>query len=244
VRWTPDRTIVLGVALLCSCMAVRASAQRQQLPEDPEDDKQLGVWLDQGLSAGLSADKSLDVEVHERFDEGGSNLYEYFFQGGITFRLRPWFAVTPSYRYQRFPGNPKTEYENRLLLGSILSTSRGSWRPNFRLLIEGRFPDDRPGSARFRLRPCIDYTLPVRVARPPVLVVSNEFFLVPGNNPFANGGSTYTQNRFQVGIRQPITDSVSVRVYYLLQSVNLPTGWDTNQIVGISLSFKILSKNK
>ena len=79
---------------------------------------------------------------------------------------------------------------------------------------------------------------------PPVLVVSNEFFLVPGNNPFANGGSTYTQNRFQVGIRQPITDSVSVRVYYLLQSVNLPAGWDTNQIVGISLSFKILNKKK
>ena len=244
MRWTPDRRIVFGVALLCCCMAVPASAQRQQLPEDPEDDKQLGIWLDQGLSVGLSADKSLDVEVHERFDEGGSNLYEYFFQGGITFRLRPWLAVTPSYRYQRFPGNPKTEYENRLLLGSILSTSRGSWRPNFRLLIEGRFPDDRPGSARFRLRPGIDYTLPVRVTRPPVLVVSNEFFLVPGNNPFANGGSTYTQNRFQVGIRQPITDSVSVRVYYLLQSVNLPAGWDTNQIVGISLSFKILNKKK
>jgi hypothetical protein len=26
------------------------------------------------------------------------------------------------------------------------------------------------------------------MSRPPVLVVSNEFFIVPGNNPFANGG--------------------------------------------------------
>jgi hypothetical protein len=186
----------------------------------------------------------LDVEVHERFDEGASNLYEYFFQGGITFRPRPWLAVTPSYRYQRFPANPKITYENRLLLGSILSTSRGPWRPNLRVLIEGRFPDDRPSSARFRFRPGIEYTLPIHVTRPPVLVVSNEFFLVPGYNPFASAGSVFTQNRFQVGIRQPLTNSAAVRVYYLWQSVNLPDGWDTNQVVGISLTFWILNKKK
>jgi hypothetical protein len=225
-------------------LAIPARAQQQQLPEDPEDDKQLGIWLDQALSTGLTPNKSLDIEVHERFDEGGSNLYEYFFQGGVAFRLRPWLVVTPSYRFQRFPGNPTIAYENRLLLGTLLSTSRGPWRPNFRLLIEGRFPDDRPGSARFRLRPGLDYTLPVHVTRPPVLVVNNEFFLVPGNNPFANGGSAFTQNRFQVGVRQAITNSVSGRIYYLLQSVSLPPGWDTNQIIGISLSFKILNKTK
>jgi len=225
-------------------LALPAKGQQQPLPEDPEDDKQLGIWLDQGLSTGLSANKSLDLEVHERFDEGGSNLYEYFFQGGVAFRLRPWLVVTPSYRYQRYPGNPAIQYENRLLLGTLLGTSRGPWRPNLRVLVEGRLPDDRPGSARLRFRPGVDYTLPVHMTRPPVLVVNNEFFLVPGNNPFANAGSTYTQNRFQVGIRQPVTDSFSVRIYYLLQSVNLPAGWDTNQIIGISLSFKILTKNK
>ena len=82
------------------------------------------------------------------------------------------------------------------------------------------------------------------MTRPPVLVVSNEFFLVPWYNPFANGGSAYTQNRFQVGIRQAFTDSFSARIYYLLQSVNLPNGWDTNEIVGISLSFRIPGRKK
>ena len=82
------------------------------------------------------------------------------------------------------------------------------------------------------------------MSRPPVLVVSNEFFIVPGNNPFANGGSSYTQNRFQVGVRLPIADSFSVRPYYLLQSVNLPSGWDTNEIFGISLAFRIPRKTK
>jgi hypothetical protein len=76
-----------------------------------------------------------------------------------------------------------------------------------------------------------------------VLVVSNEFFIVPGTNSFAAGGS-FTQNRFQVGVRLPITDSFSVRPYYLLQSVNLPTGWETNEIIGISVTAKILNKNK
>jgi hypothetical protein len=79
--------------------------------------------------------------------------------------------------------------------------------------------------------------------RRPVLVVSNEFFIVPGTNSFAAGGS-FTQNRFQVGVRLPITDSFSVRPYYLLQSVNLPTGWETNEIIGISVTAKILNKNK
>lgn len=245
MKWTSCRRTAFGIALLCCwILAVPARAQQQSLPEDPEDDKQFGLWLDQGLSAGLTADKSLEVEAHQRLDEGGSNLYEYFFQGGVAFRLRPWLVVTPSYRYQRYPGNPSIAYENRLLLGALLSTSRGPWRPNLRVQLEGRLPDDRPGSFRLRLRPGIDYTLPFNMARPPVLVVSNEFFLVPGYNPFANGGTAYTQNRFQVGVRQPVNDSFAVRVYYLLQSVNLPDGWDTNEIIGISLTFKIPNKKK
>ena len=126
-------------------------------------------------------------------------------------------------------------------LNLTLSTSRGPWRPNLRTLIEGRFPDNRPASARLRFRPGVDYTLPVRMKRRPALVVSNEFFVVPGENSFAAGGS-YTQNRFQVGVRLPITDSFSIRPYYMLQSVNLPAGWDTNQIIGISLAIKVRRK--
>jgi hypothetical protein len=145
-----------------------------------------------------------EIEFHERYDEVISNFYEYFVQGGIAFRVRPWLTVTPSYRYQRFPGNPGVAYENRLLLNA---------------------------------------TLPLRMKRRPVLVVSNEFFIVPGTNSFAAGGS-FTQNRFQVGVRLPMTDSFSIRPYYLLQSVNLPNGWETNEIVGISMSIKVFSKSK
>jgi len=227
--------------LFCIGLAVTATAQQPQPPEDPEDEKQVGLWLDQGISADLSADKSLELEFHQRFDEGASNLFEYFFQGGVAFRLRPWLTVVPIYRYQRFPANPTLAYENRLQLNITVSTSRGRWRPNLRTLIEGRFPEDRFASARLRFRPGVDYTLPFRLQRRPVLVVSNEFFVVPGDNSFAAGGS-FTQNRFQVGIRLPITDSFSMRPYYLLQSVNLPVGWDTNHTIGLSIALKVLRK--
>jgi hypothetical protein len=245
VRRMTTRRIICVLALLCGCfLAIPVRAQQHPEPEDPEDDKKIGLWLDQGISTPFSGNKSLDVEFHERLDEGASNLYEYFVQGGIAFRLRPWFTLIPIYRYQRFPGNPAIAYENRLQLNLTLSTSRGPWKPILRTLIEGRFPDDRPASARFRFRPGVEYTPPVRTAWRPVVVVSNEFFLVPWNNPFANGGGSYTQNRFQIGVRLPVTDSLSVRPYYLLQSVNLPTGWDTNEIVGISLAIKIQRKTK
>ena len=237
------RRIGWAIAVVCSFVsAVPARAQQQQQPEDPEDDKQIGLWLDQGISTGLAVNRSLDVEFHERFDEGASNLYEYFVQGGVAFRVRPWITLIPIYRYQRFPGNPKITYENRLQFNVTLSKSWGLWQPTLRTLIEERFVDNQSASARLRFRPGVDFTLPLRMARRPVLVVSNEFFIVPGNNPFSNGGSSYTQNRFQVGVRFPIADSFSVRPYYLLQSVNLPAGWETNEIVGISLAFKVPRK--
>ncbi len=235
---------IVCVLTVCCFLAFSARAQQQQKPEDPEDEKQIGLWLDQGLSTEFSSNKSLDIEFHERFDEGASNLFEYFVQGGVAFRLRPWFTLMPIYRYQRFPSNPNIAYENRLQLNLTLSTSRGPWRPILRTLIEGRFPNTQSSSARLRFRPGVEYTLPLRTSWRPVVVVNNEFFLVPWNNPFANGGSSYTQNRFQIGVRLGVTDSFSVRPYYLLQSVDLPGGWDTNEIVGISLALKIQRSTK
>ena len=92
--------------MFCCVTVVPARAQQQQPPEDPENEKQIGLWLDQGISAGLSTNKSLEVEFHERFDEGASNLYEYFVQGGVAFRLRPWVTVIPIYRLSALSWKP------------------------------------------------------------------------------------------------------------------------------------------
>lgn len=173
---------ILLLAALCCCVVIGQARAQHPPPEDPEDDKKLGLWLDQEISSGLMPSKSLEIDFAERFDEGSSNLYEYFVQAGVAFRVRPWLTVTPFYRYQRFPGNPNIAYENRLQLIASMNTPRGAWRPNLRVMVEGRFPDNRPASARLRFRPGIEYTLPLRMKRRPVLVVSNEFFVVPGTN--------------------------------------------------------------
>ena len=237
------RTVV-AVAALCGCGLTALTRAQEQLPEDPEDEKQLGLWLDQGVSNGLSANKSLEVEFHERFNEGASNLFEYFVQAGVAFRPRTWLTLIPNYRYQRYPGNASITYENRLLFNTTLSASKGPWRCQLRTLVEGRFPDDRSGSARLRLRPGVEYTLTRRATWGPVIGSNNEFFLVPWTNPFANGGTSFTQDRFQAGVRLPVTASYSVRFYYMLQFVNLPAGWDENEIVGISMAYKVSRKAK
>ncbi len=242
IKRTAIWRIVSALGILGCCLLTIPARAQQSKPEDPEDEKKIGLWLDQGISTPLSAGKSLEVELHERLDEGATNLFEYFIQAGVAFRPRSWLTLIPIYRYQRFPGNPAITYENRLQFNVTLSTPRGPWRYNLRTLVEGRFPDDRPASARLRFRPGVDYTVPLRTTWRPAIVMTNEFFIVPWTNPFANGGSAYTQNRFQIGVRMPVTDSLSVRPYYLLHSVNLPLGWDTNTIIGISLAFKVPRK--
>lgn len=237
-----ERAVCLLFALFC-VMAAPLHAQQQE-PEDPEDEKQFGLWLDQVVSTPLASNRSIETEFYERFDEGASNLFEWFLQGGVAFRPRPWLTLVPMYRYARYPGNPTTGYENRLLFNITLSTARGRWRYNLRTLVEGRFPENREAFARFRFRPGVDYTLPLKTTWRPVIVVNNEFFIVPWTNPYANGGSDYTQNRFQAGVRFPVTATFSVRTYYMLQSVNLPPGWDTNEIIGISLAYRVPRKVK
>jgi hypothetical protein len=80
-RMTKRRIVCVLTA--CCFLAVSARAQQQQRPEDPEDEKQIGLWLDQGISTGLSSNKSLDIEFHERFDEGASNLCRSAVRGGL-----------------------------------------------------------------------------------------------------------------------------------------------------------------
>ena len=47
---------------LCCLLTVPAIAQQ---PEDPEDNKRTGLRLDQTISAGLSPNRSLELEIHK-----------------------------------------------------------------------------------------------------------------------------------------------------------------------------------
>jgi Protein of unknown function (DUF2490) len=219
--------------VLCCCLLSTTLPAQQG---NPENDRTTGLWFDQEISAALAPGRSLVFQFHQRVDNGATNPFAYFFQAGIAFVLRPGITVIPSYRYRSHPGS-STGHENRLLLDLTLSKSSGWWQPQLRTITEGRFQENRVASARFRLRPGIDYHLPIRWTRPPIAVVNNEFFLVPNANRSASG-SSFSQNRFQVGIRLPIADSCSVHPYFMLRSAHQPTGWDTTRVFGLMIAFR------
>jgi hypothetical protein len=85
LSWTANRRMAVALAVLCWAFAGQAMAQQPQPPEDPEDEKQIGLWLDQGVSTGLSPGKSLEMEVHERFDEGPQISSNIFFKAALLF---------------------------------------------------------------------------------------------------------------------------------------------------------------
>jgi hypothetical protein len=94
-KWTAIWRSVSVLGILRCCLLTLLARAQQSEPEDPEDEKKIGLWLDQGVSTPLSTSKSLEVEFHERLDEGGSNLFEYFIQAGVAFRPRPWLTLIP-----------------------------------------------------------------------------------------------------------------------------------------------------
>jgi hypothetical protein len=125
IHWTAILRCVSVLGILGCCLLTLVARAQQSEPEDPEDEKKIGLWLDQGISTPLTTSKSLEVEYYERLDEGGSNLFEHFIQAGVAFRPRSWLTLIPIYRYQRFPGNPAITYENRLQFNVTLTTPRG-----------------------------------------------------------------------------------------------------------------------
>jgi hypothetical protein len=201
------RTVLgFAVAVLCCCLLSIPAIAQQQPQQDPGNERRLGLRRP-------FAEQISGVRIPSTVGRGSLELLRVLLPGGIGFHLRRWLTLMPIYRYQRYPGDPATPYENRLLLNLTLSTTEGRLRRILRTLMEGRLPKNRIASARVRLRPGIEYTLPLRMKRPPVVVVNNEFFVVLGVNIFA-AGSDFTQNRLQAGVRLPITDSFAIRPYY------------------------------
>lgn len=212
---------------LITLVLLAPSAVLAQTPPAPSTDNEL--WLDQNLSLGLSPRTKLELSTVQRLDRGASNLFEAFWEAGLDVRVRPWLSVMPAFRHIRNePFRTEARYENRMMLNVTAGIRRGRWRPDLRMRLEGRFTEDRAARLRIRLRPRVQYTLPVGGARQPVLGVHNEFFLD------AHTGS-YVRNRVQAGVELPLAQHFSVRPYYMLESNRIAVGWDHDNVWGLSL---------
>ena len=128
-----------GVFVLPDCNSGNSAAAAATAGRGSGNGAEIWLWLDEAVSTPFSPDRSLEFEFHQRLDDGASNLFEYFFQGGMAFGLRPGLTRIPIYRYQRYPGDVITPYENRLLLKVTLTTKRGGGSPSYARLPRGDF---------------------------------------------------------------------------------------------------------
>ncbi|MFQ5818146.1 MAG: DUF2490 domain-containing protein [Terriglobia bacterium] len=187
------------------------------------------LWIDQNFSFTLSPRTALRLQHVNRFDENVSNFATSFLQVGVRFKVRSWLSLTPWFRHLRAnPFDANSRFENRLLLDAGFATRRGRWHPNLRARFERRFIEAQKAFFRFRIRPGVQYKLPVRWQRRPALDFANEL-------SYDTRADRLNRNRFRVGILLPATAKFSLRPYYMVESNRLPTRWDHDNIWGVSL---------
>ncbi len=84
------RYAVLELVVLCSfVLAIPARTQQQPEPEDPEDEKQVGLWLDQGISTpfqaiNLSTSGSMRESVQPFESRGSLSACLFAFSGPLV----------------------------------------------------------------------------------------------------------------------------------------------------------------
>ena len=110
---SPRNRCVLFVVtvLFCNGLAVPARAQQQQAPEDPEDEKQVGLWLDQGISADLSSDKVAGIRIPPTLRRGS---------------IEPFRVLLPGWR--RLSSAAMVDCNTDLSLSEVSSQSHSSLR--------------------------------------------------------------------------------------------------------------------
>jgi len=190
------------------------------------------LWLDQNISLHLSPKTSLQIVFAERANEGASDLFQVYGQVGVAIQATPWLVLAPAYRHDRHdPFDPGSRYEHRPLLDVTARRPQGALRPVLRTRFEGRFFENQDGFLRLRIRPGLDYTLPLESRFRPGLLVDDEVF-------YDFRADSLNRNRLRAGVSIRLTDHFSLRPYYMLESNRLPAAWDHDNIWGLSLIWK------
>lgn len=190
------------------------------------------LWLTETFSFGLSPKTRLDFRLEQRVNENVSNLLQAFVETGISFQARPWLNLVPGFRFVRHePFKTEARFENRPQLDVLMHRRWSSWRAELRTRFEGRFIEGESGSLRIRVRPGIQYTLPVRKGNPPAILIDNDLFFDPQ-------GGGYNRNRLRVGVSLPISSRLSWTPYYMVESNRLPALWDHDNIWGLVFSWR------
>ena len=189
------------------------------------------MWLDQAFTFRLNRKTSLRLLAFERFDKNITDLFISDIQVGVGYQALPWLAVTPSYGHAwNNTSNANASYENRTAAEIIVGTIVNRWRPVVRTHLEGKYLKDQRGFFRLRLRPGIQYALRPSSRFAPAFMVENEFI-------FDNRALHYKRNRIRAGVPFRAAEHLSLTPYFMVESTKLPTLWDHDKILGLTMSW-------
>ena len=189
--------------------------------------------LDQRFSIRVSPQTFFLLRLGERGNENVSHLAELFVEMNAGFHVKPWLTIIPGFIHLRLdPLDADSRFENRPQLAFQMQTRRGRWRPTARVAVEGRFLEADADMMRILLRPGAEYEAHRFRGRAVIFWAANEF-------GFDTRSDRYSRNSFQTGLALPVGERFSLLPYYLTESVLTAEGWDHDNVVGMSLWWRL-----
>lgn len=211
--------------LVCLSLGLFHPARAQAAGPDNE------LWLDQNFFLTLSPKTALHLELVERFNEGASEFFQGYAALGLRWEVTGWLRLIPRYRQQRenpFAFAGQQIIEHRPQFDIELQHRWWQWGAILRTRFAWRQVEHRAGFLRLRVRGQVERALPLPWKRLPAVFVSEEIF-------YEFDVDKLNRSRLRAGIALPVSARLTLAPYYMLESKSLPTGWDHDNIWGLSL---------
>jgi len=218
-----------SLLLLCLCLGLFHSTRAPA--EGPDNE----LWLDQNFFLTLSPKTTLHLHLVERFNQNVSKFFQGYAALGLQWEVTDWLRLTPRYRHQRenpFGFAGEQVIEHRPQFDIELHRRWGPWGAILRTRFAWRQIEHQPGFLRIRLRPQVQLSLPLAWKRRPAVFVSEEIFYEFGDVDKLN------RNRLRAGISFPVSAHLTLAPYYMVESKSLPTGWDHDNVWGLTLGWR------
>lgn len=217
----PTRLIILMLVIIINLNVTPAFSQA---PPQKIINTQYQSWFSINSTTRLTKKWGFVLDAHERRNNFLSDNGFHFVRAGVSYWLKDNLTLTAGYAHlwlaPSVQGWTKYANENRLYQQVQLTSKVGKISILQRLRNEQRWQqkiaNDKPtGQNKFtnRARYLLSFTVPVfKNAHYPSLVVSDELCVQAGKEVVFN---TFDQNRLFLGLKQPLSRSLSFDIGYM-----------------------------
>lgn len=205
---------------------------REGLCLDKTDSK---LWIAQEISYGIADRLFLKLEFNERFHDDMSRWEEFYLDTGIDYSLTGWLVLSPRYRYVRVRFKSSDELtENRFHMNVELKAKLKELSFESRSRYEYRIFEDDIIKHRFTERVKMVVPLGWKIGDKSVEAYLSDELYYDIDNHEANNNETH------LGIKLPLSRSLSLKLYYGHEIKRRNKKWDFNtNIMGITAVFNL-----